>query len=43
MRNPRRPQGDGPTLPTWAKKDRAEGNRSQRQSLGAPERQGVFC
>lgn len=40
MRNPRKPHGDGPTLPTWAKKDRAEGNRSQRQSLGAPERQG---
>lgn len=40
VRTPRRQQSDTPSLPAWAKKERAEGSRSQRQSLGGPERQG---
>ncbi|KAA6424643.1 MAG: katanin p60 ATPase-containing subunit A1-like [Trebouxia sp. A1-2] len=40
VRTPRQQQGDTPTLPTWAKKDRAEGSRGQRQSSGGPDRQG---
>ncbi|KAL0043533.1 hypothetical protein WJX79_007590 [Trebouxia sp. C0005] len=40
VRTARQQQGDTPTLPTWAKKDRAECSRGQRQSSGGPDRQG---